>query len=324
LVKKILHSRWAFPIKVFIFLLSAGVLYWTLSENENLDIQYWQALKDGFSKRPYYLILAIVLIPLNWSLEAIKWRYLAQKLECISFGQALQGVITGVTMGFVTPHSLGDYAARIWSLSNTERLKSIGAIFLSRISQFYITLYFGTISLVFYVYRVIQAQWAGYDVLIYFTAFYNVVFILLFIYHQKIFKTIASWPALARIVPYFEIITHYRFREINYVLALSLLRYLVFLLQFVLLLYFFEISLSWWLLSLGVTFVFFIKSVLPTFLDLGVREMASVVFFGVFIQKHDFIIFASLTLWLLNLVIPSLVGLFLLWNIRLTVNKSTN
>lgn len=306
----------AFWVKSLIFLLAAVLLYFILKENKNLDKEYLAELQKGWKEHSWLLILSILLIPANWSLEAYKWKYLIGKIEQISFGRAIEGIITGVTMGFVTPHSIGDYAARILTLTNAERLKGIGAVFMSRISQFYITLYFGSVSIVFYVYKVIQTGELNYQLVIWFTVLSNIIFILIFIYHKPILRYLERIKLFRKLLSYFEVIQNYSFRELNFVLGLSLVRYIVFCVQFVLVLLYFGIELPIGLLLAGVAFIFFVKSVIPTFLDLGVRETAAVVFFGVFSYNHQNIIFASLTLWLLNLVIPALVGLFLIYRIR--------
>ncbi len=307
----------SFWIKSLIFFIAASVLYYVLSENEKLDEVYWLEIQKGMRNHFFLFLLAVLLVPLNWSLEAYKWQFLIGKLERISFRRALEGVVAGVAMGFVTPHSIGDYAARIFCLTKPDRAKGIGAVFISRISQFYITLYFGTVSIVFYIYNVLQVKGLNYDLIIAFTVFNNILFFLIFIYHQQILCYFETKQFFKRLLPYVEIIKSYSFREINFILLVSLLRYLVFSIQFVLILILFDIQVPIWLMLIGVTFVFFIKSVVPTFLDLGVRETAAVIFFGVFTANHQNIILSSLTLWLLNIVVPAFFGLFLFYKIRL-------
>ncbi len=319
-MKDLKKKNISFWVKSLIFLLVAGLLLYALQKNENLDKAYLEKLLEGWKAHPVFILLAFALIPVNWSLEAYKWKYLIGKIEKISFLRALEGVIAGVTMGFVTPHSLGDYVARILTLTNQERLKGIGAVFVSRISQFYITLYFGSASIAFYIYFVFQ--YAGqthelnYPLIIGFTILSNILFVLIFIYHSAILRTFESWTFLKRWLPYVEIIKQYTFRELNFVLFLSFLRYLVFCIQFILILICFGIALPWWILLAGVAFIFFAKSVIPTLLDLGVRETAAVIFFSAFDSSAQNIVFASLTLWLLNLVIPAVLGLFLVYRIR--------
>jgi uncharacterized membrane protein YbhN (UPF0104 family) len=329
LLESIKTKKISFWIKSLIFLIVALVLYYVLSRNEKLDEIYLSKIKEGWETHAGFLLVAIFLIPVNWSLEAFKWKFLIEKLERISFRRALEGVIAGVTMGFVTPHSIGDYAARIFCLTNEDRLKGIGAVFISRISQFYITLYLGMISLGIYSINSMRHIKIDTDWVIGYTfasgiLFVSVVpFILIFIFYKKILKYFRTKNFLGKLMPYIEIIETYSSKEINFVLLLSLLRYMVFCIQFILVLLYFNIGLSWWVMFTGVTFIFFVKSVVPTFLDLGVRETAAVIFFGEFINDDQNIIFASLTLWLLNIVFPAILGLPLVYRMKL-FNKERN
>jgi uncharacterized membrane protein YbhN (UPF0104 family) len=311
------NKKISFWIKSLIFLLAASLLYYILRKNDKLDEAYYAALLQGWEEHSFLLIISALLIPVNWSLEAYKWKYLISKIERISFLSALQGIITGVTMGFVTPHSLGDYVARILTLTNEERSRGIGAVLISRISQFYITLYFGTVSMAVYIYYVVKSGTPNDHLVIWVTVLSNILFVLIFIYHNTILRVLEKWKLFQKLIFYFEVIKTYSFQELNYVLLLSFVRYLVFCAQFVLILIAFGIALPWWLMLAGVAFIFFVKSVIPTFLDLGVRETAAVIFFGVFSSDHQNIVFASLTLWLLNLVLPAIIGLFLIFRMKL-------
>ncbi len=314
---KLKNKNIAFWFKSLIFLVAAFSLAYMLQKNEHLDEVYQAEFLKGWKVHSWLIVLSVLLIPVNWSLEAYKWKYLIRRIERISFWKALEGVVSGVTMGFITPHSLGDYAARILTLTGQERTKGIGAVFVSRISQFYITLYFGSIALILYLYYVVQAGELNYRLITGITIFANIFFILMYGYHKQLLKVLERWPFLRKMLSYFHIIKEYSFAELNFALLLSLGRYVVFCFQFVLILIVFGISLPWWILLTGVAFIFFVKSVIPTFLDLGVRETAAVFFFGVFGYDHQNIIFASLTLWLMNLVLPALTGLLLVHRIRL-------
>ena len=310
-------NKVSFWIKCLIFVVVAIILVYILNNNEKLNDYYLQSLLVGWERNSLFLLVALLLVPVNWSLEAHKWKFLIRNIERISFIHALESVLIGVSMGFVTPHSLGDYVARIFTLTIPERAKAIGAVFLCRISQFYITLWFGSASLVVYLFMVLQQSDTTFFVFVLFTIFNNIVFITIFIFHKRILRLLLTYEPTKKLFFYFEVIGAYTFKEVNFVLFLSLIRYCVFCFQFMLILSFFDIEIVWWLMLSGVAFVFFVKSIVPTFFDLGIRELAAVGFLGVFYYDHQIIIFASLTLWLINLVIPSIIGLFLLYKMKL-------
>src|SRR5687768_7675636 len=76
---------------------------------ENLD-----SLKEIFSAGNLpWLVVALLLMPLNWSIEVKKWLNITRDTEPISFGKAWQSVWTGVCIGNLTPGRLGEFAGRI-------------------------------------------------------------------------------------------------------------------------------------------------------------------------------------------------------------------
>lgn len=273
------------------------------------------------SQHRYLFILSAILIPVNWAFEARKWQRLGQKLEPISFLRAYRAVMVGLTLGFITPNRLGDYAGRVLELKNKERLEAIGAIFIGRFCQLVATVLAGSGGLLYFIY---QFGWPAYP------AVSLSVFILLLalcagalmlLYHAKaIVALVAAIKPLRRFVPYIAVMGNYTSREISELLWLSLGRYTVFLSQFILLLILFEVQLRPVQYLAGVSGTFFLKSVVPSvsFLsDLGVRELSAMYLFGLMGQMRLQVLSASLSLWLLNIAVPSAAGLYFVLRLRL-------
>ncbi|MBX9852508.1 MAG: flippase-like domain-containing protein [Cytophagaceae bacterium] len=270
-----------------------------------------------FQKYGWFILLPLLLFPVNWALEAWKWKYLTQKIEKVSFLRSYRGILTGVAMGFATPMGLGDYAGRILQLNNPERAKGLGAVFISRISQFYITLVCGSASLIFIIYRVQQIDIFFNTIFLFFIIITNLIFLFLLLFHHRVLLILKEISVLKKVYPYVEIISQYSFRELLFVLALSLARYIVFSAQFVFILYFAGVSSRVDILLLGVNFIFLAKSVIPTLFDLWVRETAAVYFFSFFMIASDQVIFSSLSLWFINILMPAVLGLFLIFKLKL-------
>jgi uncharacterized membrane protein YbhN (UPF0104 family) len=264
-------------------------------------------------------------------LEAIKWKYLARKIESLSFLRAFRGILTGVTLSMATPLGLGDYAGRILQLNAPDRVKGIGAVFTSRILQLYITLICGSIS-VFYLFLLdADADWKMWLALL-LVIILNIFFILLLIFHKQILLKIKEVKIFKKLYPYFEIINQYEFKELTFALWISFFRYVVFAFQFIIILYLTGVSHNIGILFLGVNFIFLMKSLIPTLFELGVREMAAIFFFGTLAslehppgggdykimhdKLYDSIIFSSLSVWIINILIPSAIGLFLVFKLK--------
>jgi hypothetical protein len=57
--------------------------------------------------------------------------------------------------------------------------------------------------------------------------------------------------------------------------------------------------------------VYYVKSIVPTWFDFGIRELSSSYFFGNYNVPIQEIILASFMLWIINFIIPFLIGLVL-------------
>ena len=109
----------------------------------------WQTILEDALASPFrwLFIGTAILIPLNWGFEAKKWQLLGQKLEPISYLRAYRAVMVGLTLGFITPNRLGDYAGRVLELKSKQRLEAIGAIFIGRFCQLVATVIVGSVGL---------------------------------------------------------------------------------------------------------------------------------------------------------------------------------
>lgn len=304
-------------IKGLVFLLTGLFIFYSIESKDNFDKDFLTAVLNLVNQVGIVLTIPFLLFPLNWSLEAIKWRYLIHRIERISFIRSLRGVLSGVTLGFVTPMGLGDYVGRILQLNHKERAKSLGAVFVSRFSQFYITLVFGSSALIIVLFKLKDFNQLVTYLTVLLIVLTNLLFIVLLVFHQKIVWVFRDLKFFNKVYPYIEIIATYSFQELGYVLLLSLVRYVVFTTQFVLMLYFFGVSEDLGILFTGVNFIFLVKSIIPTFFDLGVRESSAVYFFSDFVGLSDKVLFASLSIWIINIIIPAVLGVFLIFRIKI-------
>jgi uncharacterized membrane protein YfcA len=99
---------------------------------------------------------------------------------------------------------------------------------------------------------------------------------------------------------------------------LSLLRYLVFIVQFWILLKMFQTPISFFDVYCGIGIMYLVMAIIPilTFAEPAVRSTLSVLFLTVYNTNEMGIISASLALWVVNLAIPALIGSVLLNSIK--------
>jgi len=73
------------------------------------------------------LVFAVMLMPLNWAVEALKWRHFLA-LPCrLSLRRALAAVLAGITLSLITPNRLGDYGGRALLTPSPHRWRAVAA-----------------------------------------------------------------------------------------------------------------------------------------------------------------------------------------------------
>lgn len=296
------YSRLSVLIKMSILLASVIFVFIKLhKQGSDFELLYAQ-LKLIFDKNIFQLALVMFLMPLNWSLEALKWKTLVKKVLEVNFQASLRGVMSGLGLSFLTPHGIGDYFGRIGQLSHKNRTRLIGPLMLGRVVQMLVTALFGMLGLYYLLGAVL------------FTASITVIGILIiaFFVVRERSDNLSKMKIYRFIEPYFSLIWQISLREIFHVFGLSVLRYLTFGLQFFIMLNLFIPEISDSMKFAGITWVFLAKSVLPSFnflSDLGVREFSAVLFFEHYQVPIEPVLLASLMIWTINILVPTVLSL---------------
>jgi uncharacterized membrane protein YbhN (UPF0104 family) len=262
------------------------------------------------------IIFLIILILINWGFEAKKWQILARKIENITFKEAYQSVLIGLSLGFVTPANLGDYAGKIWQLKSKNKTESIGAILLGNGIQFYVSLIFGEIA---YLILWKQEITTFDQILFCLIAFTLILGIIIYNYKVKIIGFLPRFSWLKTFEKHFQMMIKFDSDEIRHLFIWSILRYLTFSLQFVLALLIFKVNIHFidlWAIS---CLVFLFKTIIPAInfvSDLGVREYTAVHFFSLFSVNVSSVVMATFCLWFLNILLPVVFGGLLVLRIK--------
>ncbi|WP_408020212.1 lysylphosphatidylglycerol synthase domain-containing protein [Spirosoma soli] len=263
----------------------------------------------------------IVLTPVNWGFEAVKWQILLRRVELTNFWDAYRGVLAGVSLGFALPAQLGDTSGRVLSLRTNERARAIGASLVSGGMQFYVALVFGSLAWAHHLTIVSsRANTAGRWLLVLLVGLsgLGVVFGLT---RRPLLQWLEGRTIMRRFVTYWNVASQYSDREIVLALGAATLRYLVFSTQFYLAIRLLGIDLPTAVSVSGIGLVFLAKTLTPAFnllSDLGVREAASLWVFAPFGVPAPVLLSATLTLWVANVLMPILVGLIWVWKLKLT------
>ncbi len=272
------------------------------------------------------VLAALALVPLNWGLEAWKWHRLARHLgPGQRFGGSLKAVLLGLTLGFATPNRVGDYAARLLLLPGRRRVAGVGAVFLGRYAQLVVTVLAGAAGLLFFGLKFYPVGYPAAQVTLVAAAVLLAGAALLPLYQaRRLGARLAArgWRAwrlgryLGRCL---AVLPTYSAGELHAVLALSAARYAVFCAQFGLLLAAYGVRAAPGPALAAVASTFLLKSLVPSLsalTDVGVRELSATHLFGLLGQPALPVLSASLSLWVLNIALPSALGLLLLPGLR--------
>ena len=265
----------------------------------------------------------LLLTPINWGLEALKWQILLRRIEKTTYWNAYQGVLAGVSLGFALPSLLGDTAGRVLSLRG-HRARAVGASLVSGGMQFYVALVFGAVAWAHHLTSAPTRNTPAGRWLLGVLIALSLGGVGFGLVRRRLVSWLENRPALARYAEYWHVAGLYSDSEIARALVVAALRYVVFSVQFYVALRLVGIWLPSDLSASGIGVVFLVKTITPAFnllSDLGVREAASLWVWAPFGVPASVLLTATLTLWVANVLLPVLVGLIWVWKLTW---KTTN
>lgn len=277
-----------------------------------------------------FFALVFVLMILNWGLEAKKWQLLASKVQPISYWSAYKAILSGQAFALNTINRSGDFLGRILYLEEGNRLRAVGLSLIGSMSQILITFSIGFISLTVLRFTLLdnQALLPGLSVfwldalliglvpgiLLFGVLYFNVA---LFI------KWMEQIPFIRKYQFFIEKMETMHYKDLTRILLLSLLRYVVFVVQYVVLLKLFGVAASWQILLCLVSVLFMLMAMIPTIAlaELGIRGKLSLELFGLVTAQQLSILAASAGIWIVNLIVPAMLGTIFLLGLRLFKQK---
>ncbi len=304
-------------LKFALLLVSLTYIYFKLIRTDWTQLGLlFDDIRSNTEKQLLFLGV-ILLLPLNWGIEALKWQRLIGKLESISFVHALKSVLTGVSISIFTPNRAGEFAGKIFYLKKANKADALLRSMVGSLSQVLITFCLGLFALLHFL-RLKQFLVEYNSLLIILVSLICCLSIFAFFKIRHIATTWNKWNFVQFFIPYHKQQFDINSNEIFRILCLSLLRFTVFTIQFYLLLLLFDFQPNL-LNSLSlIVFYFFLISLIPTYAlsELGVRGSVALLLFSDYGMDAAAIIASSLLLWLINLAIPALIGSAFIYQLR--------
>lgn len=286
-----------------------------------------QALLHSLSEADSWILGGVFLLMLvNWGLEARKWQLIIRRIQPISWYKSFKATLTGTTLAFFTPNRMGEYVGRVLYIEEGRRLQAVSLTIVGSMAQLIVTLLFGAVGLYLLKGQLtdrMQGTAFGMlflDAVLYITLLGTLLLTIFYFRLSWLVRWIGKIPRIEKVTASIKVLDDFHPLLLFQVLGLSVLRYGVFILQYYLLFRVFKVGLNEWQVFWSVSVVFLVMAIVPTialFTELGVRWKTSLEIVQLFSSNYVGILATSLAIWLINLVIPALMGSLLILNIRL-------
>lgn len=304
-------------VKVGVTVLLVLVLYYEISHHQHIS-EVWAAfVTQCHSVNIGYLIAVLILMPLNWLAEMEKWRQFVARYEYMPRGRAFMAVLTGVTFSLFTPNRVGEYGGRVLYVQPRNQWRAVVANLVGNFCQFMVLLAMGVMGAL-YVLRyldMMNRQWATALIVVsaaslpvLFWLYYHFELVIDFIKQIKILKPVL--PLLRQLN--LGVVRQFTKAERTSILAWAVLRFFIYAIQYYLLLVFFGIKTDILTGLAGISALFLLQTSipLPPLSGLVARGNLAVLLWQQFGANEVAALAATFTLWVINLVIPALIGTF--------------
>lgn len=258
------------------------------------------------------LIWLFILMLFNWGCELIKWNSLLKRIEKLSLKQLIESITLGVLLSMITPNRIGELGGRQLYISKENRLLSFYYQSFGALAQLLTTIIVGLAGLGYYF--LLKEQPIVYIIGL-------IVIILsmigLFCFSNLWIKVLIfvkkKWTAIRS-----QKLSAIQLSDRLYILFLSIIRYCIFSIQFLIIFKIFSPSSSASLVIMGLSITFLISAVIPTswLSEVAVRSSIVLYVFQQLELEGSSAVISSVLLWIINLLIPALLGFFSLGKVK--------
>jgi hypothetical protein len=113
-VNAVTYLKWVLGLVIMVY------LFYVLKEHLVHELS-WSDIPPLSSLNWRALILVVCIMPLNWSLEALKWQLIMRRTGKWSFPASIRCTLAGASTAIVTPNRLGDVAGRVALVTDRYR-----------------------------------------------------------------------------------------------------------------------------------------------------------------------------------------------------------
>ena len=317
--------------KLIIAALSVSYIVYRVSSLPSNQIDLFLQSMAGRSNASAMAVLLVVLMIVNWSIESLKWKLLIRQSEEISFRTSFAAILGGLAVSIFTPNRVGEFVGRVFILTKTDPVKGVMLTIAGSFSQLMATVMFGTLayfafSANYLIPMTVFSNWVIFGLGL---ALATVSWMLLmaFFHIPSLRRLVAFLPEryLPKISEAVEALAACPKPVLMQVLTLSSLRYMVFSAQFYLMLLLTGLQFPLMQCAMVIPLIYLAMAAIPTIAltELGVRGSVSVFLFALLAGAAEpdpnttfAVLSASTLIWLLNIALPALAGVLVVFRLK--------
>ena len=301
-------------IKIGLVVAAFYFIYAKLFHNSDLNFdEFIQNLMNFSSISANTILILLLLSIFNWFFEILKWQTLVDCITEISFNDAAIQTLGALTASLLTPNRIGDYGAKAMYYQALQRKKIVLLNLIGNSAQMAVTTIFGTFGLAYFALR-FQPELNYNGLLIGFGVLgFTATFLI------WILKTDGLKKQKKSLYKQLDFLKDISKNSIFKIFLFSLVRYLIFSFQFYYLLYLFGIEMNYFEAMTVISSMYLLSSVIPSIFifDVIIKGGVAIYLFGLIGVPESIILSIVTLMWILNFVLPSVIGSYHVLNFKL-------
>jgi len=300
--------------RVFKTIIAVGILLFLINYVDTKELL--ERLKgSNFT----YILFAVLLVFPNILLQFLKWNLVCRKLLHIeNKTEILKSLFYGIGAGTFTPMKIGEYFARAIPFRNKSVVEVTIATAIDKVIPLFIVILLGITSVIFFLQANDYSSFFSGNEIVAVVLLILIILMFSIILRKpirtRIWNRLKNIPILKPLPESISRIKSLEKKSILLLIALSSLLHLTFTIQMSFFLSAFANEINFFQYFIIANLVIFTQVILLPigFGELAIREGAAVFYTEAYGMAGAIGFNAGLLLWLLNIVLPSIIGFFLL------------
>jgi Lysylphosphatidylglycerol synthase TM region len=288
-----------------------GIYGQVMKQANSINSDAWRHPGPG-----WLLCTCIAMMFVNTSLEGLKWYLLTRSVAPVSYSRAFASYLAGVAFAIITPNRIGEYPGRILYLGKGNTPRYINVSILGITAQLWSVYIFGLVSLIYYniTFPELKAK-----VALALCVLANIAAAVLYWRFERWLHWLEKFRLLRKFALYGRLLQKITTKRQILVLTISIVRFAIFTAQYLFLLKWMNVNVP---IAAGfcmAALFFWIMAVIPSIAltELGIRGSVCIFLFQHYSDNTVGMLAATTGIWLLNLIIPSVIGSLLIIRMRL-------